>query len=104
MALTLNITNYPFRDKLAQRQVRVATLTGPSSYVTGGVAIDNLNDFGWGDTQFIKVNIGDGTSIRIGTLSRAAQKIQFWVPNTNVEVANGVDLSTFSGQLLAFGQ
>lgn len=104
MALTLNITNYPFRDKLMNRQVRVATMTGPASYATGGVAIDNLGDFGWADTQFIKVNIGDGTSIRIGTLARGTQKIQFWVPNTNVEVANGVDLSTFSGQLLALGQ
>ena len=104
MALTLTISNYPFRDKLEQRLVRVATFTGPASYATGGVAIDNTNDFGWGNTQFIKVNISDGTSFRLGWLDYTNQKIKFFVPNTNVEVANAVDLSTFSGQLLAFGQ
>jgi hypothetical protein len=104
MALTLNTTNYPFRDRLNDRLVRVATFTGPASYVTGGVAIDNLGDFGWVSTDFAKIIISDGTSMRVGWLDRPNQKIKFFVPNTNVEVANAVDLSGFSGQLLACGK
>lgn len=104
MPLTLNTTNYPLRDRLNDRLVRVALLTGPASYTTGGVAIDNLGDFGWGSTDYLQVVISDGTSVRTGWLDRPNQKVLFFVPNTNVEVANAVNLSAFSGQMVAFGK
>lgn len=104
MALTLNTILVPFRDKLMNRLVRFCNLTGPASYTTGGVAIDNLNDFGWGQTESLSVILTNGTNIYLGVFDRTNQKIMFWVPNTNVEVANAVDLSGFTGHLIAWGQ
>jgi len=51
MALTIDYDNYTFRDRLNDCLVRRFQMTGPTSYPTGGVVIDNLGDFGWGETH-----------------------------------------------------
>jgi len=104
MALNLNTTNYDFRDKWMSCLVRRALLTGPASYATGGVAIDNAGDFGWGETHSILGTLWNGSAARELWLDRVNQKIVIIVPNTGAEVANTTDLSAFTGQIVATGK
>jgi hypothetical protein len=104
MALSLNTTNYEFREKLMQRLSRHAVLTGPASYATGGIAIDNLGDFGWSQTQYVTGIITDGTTYYDLFLDRTNQKIKAISQSTGQEVANATNLSTFSGDIVAFGR
>lgn len=103
MALTITSTNYDFRDRWNSCLVRRFTLTGPASYTTGGVAIDNTNDFGWGETHTL-----------VGTLWNETVGYTVWLDLTNqkvvildaagAEIANGTNLSAFVGQMLATGR
>ena len=43
------------------------------------------------------------TTMRLGVWNIATQKLQFIVPNTNAEVAAAVNLSTFTGAIVVFG-
>jgi hypothetical protein len=102
--MTLTLTNYPFRDRWNDRQVRQATYTGPASYTTGGEAISNQNDFGWGRTHSLYGIAHNGSgAFRLLVLNRASQLVIWAIPNTGAEVANGVDLSTFTAEILATG-
>lgn len=100
MTGTLTLTNFPFRDKLMDRLVREVQYAGPASYVTGGDPISGLDNLGAGEIFGVYGNISDGTSVRTAWWDYTNQKLMFFVPNTNVEVANAVDLSTFNGTLL----
>ena len=104
MTGTLTITNYPFRDRWNDCQVRRARYAGPSSYVTGGDTISNVVDFGWGETHTLLGTITDGTTLYVLHLDYANQRILVFVASTGIEVANGVDLSTFNGQIVATGK
>lgn len=101
MALTLNTTTVVFRDKWMQCLVRRATLTGPASYTTGGIAIDNVGDFGWGSTETLQGTLSNGTNFYGLYLDFANQKIK--VSAAGVEVANAVDLSGYTGIIVATG-
>jgi hypothetical protein len=82
---------------------RVAQWTGPAAYVTGGEDVSPAI-FGMGSIAAILItSITDGTTIRIGAWNRATARLQWFVPNTNVEVANGVNLSTFTGCVEVIG-
>jgi hypothetical protein len=104
MALTLDIDNIVFRDRWNDCLVRRALLTGPASYATGGIAIDNLGDFGWGETQTLQGLISDGTTYYGLFLDFANQKAKVVDLAGGVEVTNATDLSTFSGYLVATGK
>lgn len=103
MALTLTTTAFPFRDRTPQLQVRQAVITGPASYATGGVAIDNIGDFGWGETYYIDGYLWNGTTRYDFVLDRTNQKIII-TDGTGVQVSNATDLSAFSGLIQAFGK
>jgi len=104
MALSLTTTNYPFRDRWNDCLVRRARLAGPSSYATGGIAIDNAGDFGWGETHTLLGTLWNGSALRDLWLDRPNQKVLVVVPNTGAEVGNGTDLSAFVGEILATGK
>ena len=101
--MTLTVTNYPFRDRWNDCLVRRAQYTGPSSYVTGGDAIDNIDDFGWGETHTLVGTITDGTTQHHLYLNYATQRIMVFLA-AGTQVTNGTNLSTFIGQIVATGK
>jgi len=77
--------------------------TGPTSYATGGETADP-SVFGMGTlVHGIQGIASDGTSTRLVWWNPATNKLMWFVPNTNVEVANGTNLSTFSIQFEVVG-
>ena len=104
MALTLDTDNFVFRDRWNDCLVRRGTLTGPASYATGGVAIDNLGDFGWGETHTLQGLITDGTTYYGLFLDFTNQKVKVVNLATGVELANATNISTFSGAIVATGR
>lgn len=101
--LNLTTTNYPFRDRMNSCLVRRATFTGPASYTTGGVEIDNTDDFGWSETHTLLGTITNGTNLYSLHLDRANQKVLVF-QGDGTQVANGTDLSGFTGEILATGK
>lgn len=78
--------------------------TGPTSYVTGGDPIAPT-DVGLGSIDFLDVeNAYNGVnSMYMLNYVPATGKIIWYVPNTNAEVANGVNLSTYNTNFMAAG-
>lgn len=103
MALTIDYDNYTFRDRMNDCLVRRFQMTGPASYPTGGVAIANLGDFGWGETHTLLGTLWNGTVLRFTWLDRANQKVII-LDDAGAQIANGVDLSAFTGEMLATGR
>lgn len=102
MPLDRSVGNY--FDNTHAHLVRVARWTGPVSYATGGEDVSPAV-FGLGKVIALVglAVITDGTTVRIGAWNIATGKIQWFVPNTNAEVAAAVNLSTFTGSLVVFG-
>lgn len=93
-------------DKSASKLRKVGMLyTGPSSYVTGGDAISGP-DCGLGSIDmilFAGLPYNGSNSVYLVHYRAAAGKILWYVPNTNAEVANGVDLSSYIVRIEAIG-
>jgi hypothetical protein len=103
--MTLTETNFPARERWNDRLVREVQYTGPAAYATGGEDVNAPADLGMAEVFGVYgAVISDGTDIRVGWFDYANQTIKWYVPNTGAEVANGVDLSTFSGTLLFTGK
>lgn len=82
---------------------QVFKYTGPT-YVTGGDAI-TPNDFRMGKIFAVLGGyISNGTAVRLIYYDLTNQKLMAFVPNTGAEVANGVDLSGYTGYLEVVGQ
>ena len=79
-------------------------LTGPSSYATGGIS-HPAKDFGLGVVDIVpEVILHSGTAVRLAVYDYTNEKWVVYVPNTGAEVANGTDLSTFTGRAVALGR
>lgn len=105
MALTLDYAT-PIggvRDRFNSNLTRQLKLTGPASYATGGLVIDNSNDFGWRETRSVSGMISDGTTFYDLFLDYANQKIKVISQSTGNEVANTTNLSAFSGIVFVVG-
>lgn len=82
---------------------RVARWKGPNPYVAGGELADAAA-FGLGKIVAIFFsNMSDGTTYRIPAYSIATGKIMVFTV-AGVEIAGGVDLSTFVGSVEVIGQ
>lgn len=110
MTIDTSVTAIPRRDKSADRLRQTLTITGPASYATGGDAFSLINDLGWKDLHVVAGGImrqsGGGATIRIVALNRdtaGAPKLQ-WYDLAGNEIANGTDLSAYSGSLELIGQ
>jgi hypothetical protein len=104
MALTLVETNYTFRDRWNDCLVRRARLTGPAAYATGGIAIANDADFGWGETHTLQGGIFNGTTHYTLHLDYTNQKVLVIDTAAGTEIGNGTNLSAFYGQIVATGR
>jgi hypothetical protein len=112
MALTLatGVNDIPANDKSADRLRKTFTVTGPASYATGGTPF-TPQDLGFGQSVHVVAGgimrtSSGGASCRIVSLnneSPAAPKLQ-WYDQAYAEIANGVDLSSFSGNLEFIGK
>lgn len=103
--MTTDRTSFVARDRMNDRMVMQLKYTGPASYATGGESVAASNDLGMAEVYAVAgAVISDGSAIRIGFFDYTNQKLVWYVPNTGAQVANGVDLSTFSGYLTFFGK
>ena len=101
MPLDRSVGNY--FDNTNAHLLRVARWSGPASYVAGGEDV-SPSVFGVGKViALVAAVITDGATVRIGAWNIATGKLQWIVPNTNAEVAGAVNLSTFSGAVVVFG-
>ena len=104
--MNIDETKFPARDRLNDRMVREVRYTGPASYVTGGDPVNAANELGMAEVYGVYgvLSSGSGGAPRTVVLDYVNQKLLIFVPNTGAEVANAVDLSTFSGTLLFTGK
>ncbi len=106
MTQDTSINAIPRHDKTADRLRKTIKITGPASYVTGG---DEIGDIGMGNIHMIAGNVmrnASGLNCRLVALNRdtiATPKLQ-WYDLAGAEIANGVNLSTFSGEIEFIGQ
>lgn len=109
MALTLNKTVVRCEDNAGIRARRVFLITGPSSYdATNGeslapslVKLGVIECFGAGDSAIFW---NGSSAVRLAVFDRTNNRLRFFVPNTGAEVANAVDLSTFSARVEIIGK
>lgn len=100
---TLNYDAVRTRDLAGIRERRVFPYTGPASYATGGESI-SASDVLLGTIELLPdFHITDGTTVRTMVYNYTTGKLVAFVPNTNVQVANGVNLSTFTGRFEVIG-
>lgn len=102
--MNISVTSFPAYDRWNTRLVRELRYTGPASYVTGGDPVNASSELGLGEVYGVYGIISSGSAILVPFFDYANQKILWFVPNTGAQVANGVDLSTFSGTLLFTGK
>jgi hypothetical protein len=94
----------PFQDKTAAFIRRVARYTGPSSYTTGGEALDPTDVFGIGTVNAVVGGVlWNGSAARLTFWDAANEKLVIIDPTTGAEVANGSNQSAFAGQIEALG-
>lgn len=93
-------------DNLSTHKVKFTVMTGPASYVTGGDAFNANTVFGWNSIDallFCGVAWDGADAVRLLAWDRTNQKLLWFVPNTDAEVANGTDLSAFTVAVMAVG-
>ncbi len=100
----------PANDKSADRLRRTYTITGPASYTTGGTSF-TPQELGFGGSVHVmcgsiaRTTVG-GTACRLVALNNesvTAPKLQ-WYDLAGAEIANGIDLSTYSGNFEFIGK
>lgn len=97
--------NYDPNDRMNSRMTRHLTLTGPASYATGGETVNPTNDFGLSDIHRIDGIVRNAAGlILLLVYDRVNTKLWYYVPNTGAEVANGTDLSGYTGEIVAYGR
>lgn len=101
--MTFSYTSFPARDRLNDRLVREVIATGPASYTTGGDPID-ADDLGMSEIFGVYGTLTDGTTVLALIWDYTNQKLRMWVTSSDAQVANGVNLSGFTGTLLLTGK
>lgn len=100
--MTVNLAAAPGFVASTWRE-QIVEYTGPASYVTGGDPVVPA-EVRMGRIFGVYGVISNGTAVYLVWYDVANQALMIFVPNTGVQVANGVDLSTFVGNLLFIGQ
>ena len=92
-------------DRTSMFRQRVGTYTGPVSYATNGETPSLSADIGFSKVNQIIFGVGfNGTDTVLFRWNPTTLKIQAFVPETGVEVANGTDLSLYTCSVLIYGQ
>lgn len=104
---TLNRNVVQLFDRWGAHEARVLAYTGPSSYATGGDTLPGASiSLGKQVEAVVGLVIVNAAlnAIRVGVYDHTNGKILWFVPNTGAEVANGTDLSGFTGRFVALGK
>jgi hypothetical protein len=110
LTISTSVNAIPANDRSADRLRKTYTITGPTSYTTGGVSF-TPQDLGFGSRIHVMAGtvmhaVTTGTSCRIIALNNtdpAAPKMQ-WYDQAFNEIANGIDLSGYLGNVEFIGQ
>lgn len=100
---TISRDAFPISDKSDANERRILAYTGPTSYATGG---DSLTPESIGLSKIgavLGLVISDGTNVYWGFYNLSTKKI-LWYSATATEIANGTNLSTFTGRFEAIGK
>lgn len=101
--MTINRNAFPIFDRTNATERRNLTYTGPSSYATGG---DSLTPQEISLSKIVAVVgalISNGTNIYWGYYNGTTEKL-LWYSATGTEIANGTDLSGFTGAFEVIGR
>jgi hypothetical protein len=111
MAITITRTGFRDLDAAGIRLRRVLSLALDAAYPNTGVAATSGYAFTPGDAKLgVIEEIGDlvfwdsGANIRIGVYDFTNQRLRIFIPNTGAEVANGIDLSTYTSRVEVIGK
>jgi len=96
------------KDVFGSQRVALFSYTGPNPYVNGGTQGDPVvaADLGLGGIEvFPAFAIVDsaGNALYICIYDPTTASIRIWSEATGQEVANGVDLSAASGDIIVYG-
>lgn len=102
---TIDRTVGTYHDSSNARIRKIGRYVGPASYANPGGDPVTANQIGLGRIEAILFGIAwDGAdAVRLLVYDPATSSIKWFVPNTDAEVANGVDLSGFSTRFEAIG-
>ncbi len=100
MAATLS--GYDFSVP-GDKRATIVTVTGDTAYPTGGYSI-TPNQLGMGTVLFVDGAFARSSTpaVRAVSYNNSTNKLVFF-DQAFAEIANGIDLSTFSGQIMAYG-
>lgn len=90
-------------DKSGAKERRILAYTGPLSYATGGDALTPETISLSKIEAVVGLVISDDTNVYWGYFNPSTQKI-LWYSATATEIANGTDLSGFTGRFEAIGR
>lgn len=105
MPLLIDQAGLPRHDSSNDRIRKFVTVQGPSSYTTGGEAVAPVAA-GLGQVHLFNAEpaiAAAGTSVRLVRYDYVNQKVQ-WFGENFAEIANGVDLSTYSARVEIVGR
>lgn len=103
--MPIDIVTVPRHDSSNDRIRKFITVTGPSSYPTGGEAIAPAS-FGLGRVDLFNAELAlsaAGTAVRAVRYDYTNQKVQ-WFGENFAEISNGTDLSTYSARVEVIGR
>lgn len=103
--MPIDQTTVPKHDASNDRIRKFITVSGPASYATGGESMPPVS-IGLSRIDLFNASVAmsaAGTTCRVLAYDVADQKIQWFGENFN-EIANGVDLSTYSAVVEVIGR
>ena len=100
--MNIDITQFPFRERMNDRMVAQVRYTGPALYVAGGDPVNAPTELGMAEVYAAYGNISNGTAVILVQFRYTTQKLQMFVPNTGAEFAG--DASAYTGTLTFFGK
>lgn len=104
MTIDKSASSIPLRDRTADRMRATFKFTGPASYLTGGDAINPGAELGISQIHaWLGTTVTNGTVILLTHYDAAAKKLKYF-DLAGAEVANGTNLSTYTGYAEVIGR
>lgn len=103
MTIDKSASAIPFHDRSADRQRKTFKYTGPASYLTGGDPVLG-GEIGISVVHaWLGHTVSNGTVILLTHYDAASKKLKYF-DMAGAEIANGTNLSTYSGYAEVIGR